>query len=165
MFMWWILVAIVAAIGEVLTTGLFLATVAVAAVITAIVAIILPSFAVPIEVVMFAGLSLGGIAFIRPLLVHTLGIDSVSQLSGPVTQSHLIGRRAVATDRIDEHRGQVRIGEGEFWSARSFDASQSIPAGTPVEIMLVDKITVLVAPIHDLIHTDPTSDVDIDKGA
>jgi membrane protein implicated in regulation of membrane protease activity len=151
--MWlWLVVALLAGIGEVLTTGLFLAIVAVAAVITAIVSLLLP-FAL-VQVALFAGLSLGGIAFIRPVLIRSFGLDALAHGSGRVTQSQIVGRRATVTRTVDSAGGQVRIGDGEFWSARSYDPDDLIPVGASAEIMVVDGLTALVSPIVPLTLED-----------
>jgi membrane protein implicated in regulation of membrane protease activity len=142
--MWWtwLVVAVLAAIGEIVTFDLFLASVAAAAVITAVIAIVLQ--VVILQVAVFAGLSLVGIGFVRPAIKHALGIESASHLTGAVPQSHLAGRRGVVTRAIDAAGGQIRIGVGEFWSARAYDPSDTIPVGTPVEVVLVDGLTALV---------------------
>jgi membrane protein implicated in regulation of membrane protease activity len=144
--MWlWLVVALLAAVGEVMTTGLFLAIVALAAVLTAIVSLVLP-FAL-VQVALFAGMSLGGIAFIRPVLLRSFGIDALSHSSGRVTQSQIVGRRATVTRTVDSAGGQVRIGDGEFWSARSYDPDDLIPVGASAEIVVVDGLTALVSPV------------------
>jgi membrane protein implicated in regulation of membrane protease activity len=154
--MWlWLVVALLAAVGEVLTTTLFLAIVALAAVITAIVALVLPFTLV--QVAMFAGMSLGGIAFIRPALVRSFGIDSLSNSSGRVTQSQIVGRRATVTRTVDSAGGQVRIGDGEFWSARSYDPDDLIPVGASAEIMVVDGLTALVSPVVPITLEDDST--------
>jgi membrane protein implicated in regulation of membrane protease activity len=142
--MWWtwLVVAVLAAIGEIVTFDLFLASVAAAAVITAVLAVLIPI--VIIQVAAFAGLSLVGIAFVRPAIKHALGIESVTHLTGAVPQSYLAGRRGVVTQAVDGSGGQIRIGQGEFWSARSYDPSDTIPVSTPVEVVLVDGLTALV---------------------
>lgn len=153
--MWvWLVVALLAAAGEVLTTGLFLAIVAIAAVITAIVSLVLP-FAL-VQVALFAGMSLGGIAFIRPALVRSLGIDSLANLSGHATQSQIVGRRATVTRTVDSAGGQVRIGDGEFWSARSYDPDDLIPVGASADVMVVDGLTALVSPVVPLALEEDT---------
>ena len=54
--MWfWLVVALLAGVGEVLTTGLFLAIVAVAAIVTALIALVLPFTLV--QIALFAGMS------------------------------------------------------------------------------------------------------------
>ncbi|HLJ67168.1 MAG TPA: NfeD family protein [Chloroflexota bacterium] len=140
----WLVVAVLAAIGEVLTTTLFLVCVAAAAVIVAILSLVVPFFTV--QVLVFAALSLLGILAVRPLVVGTLGLDALVHHSGEVTQSRMIGRSAVVTRTVDAHGGQVRVGEGEFWSARLYGGDEALPPGRRVEIMFVDGLTALVAP-------------------
>lgn len=141
--MWiWLVVAVLAAIGEALTYDLFLASVAVAAVITAVVSVIVPFAALQVGV--FAALSLVGIFFVRPAVKHSLGIDSLAQIATAVRHPHVVGRRAVVTHRVDAAGGQIRIGQGEFWTARPYEPGETIEVGEPVEIVLVEGITALV---------------------
>ena len=152
----WLIVATLAAIGEVLTTGLFLASVAVAAVITALVALIVPIAAV--QVGLFAVLSLLGVLVIRPLVINAIGLDSLVHHGGEISQPRLAGKRAIVTHQVDHYGGQIRIGQGEFWSARLYDGTTPIPVGAPVQIVLVDGITALVEP--DAPTPEPNSDID-----
>jgi membrane protein implicated in regulation of membrane protease activity len=64
----------------------------------------------------------------------------------PFMRSHIVGRRAVVTQVVDSAGGQIRIGTGEFWSARAYDAAETIPVGAAVEVMVVDGLTALVSP-------------------
>lgn len=154
--MWfWLVVALLAGVGEVLTTGLFLAIVALAAIITALVALLLPFTLV--QVALFAGMSLAGIAFIRPVLVRSFGMDTLSHASGRVTQSQLIGRRATVTRTVDSAGGQVRIGDGEFWSAKAYDPDDLIPVGAPADIVVVDGLTALVSPVVPITLEDDSN--------
>ncbi len=143
--MWfWIGVAILVGIGEVMTTGLFLGTVAVAAVITAI-----TTRWVPLEgqMAVFAASALGGLFLVRPIMVRALGWNHLSKPARGLTPTHLEGKRAVVTQTVDDEAGQVRIGVGEFWSARSYSPAETIPVGTTVEIMVVDGFIARVAPL------------------
>ena len=149
----WLIVAVLAAIGEVLTTGLFLATVAVAAAITAVLAILFPGV---IQIIAFAGLTLGGLAVVRPLVVRTLGLETALFLPNPAGHSHIMGRRAVVTRAVDAGGGQVRIGDGEFWSARAFDPDDRLEVGSSAEIVLVDGLTAVVSPLPALPQSDST---------
>lgn len=142
----WIIVAVIAAIGEVLSTGLFLATAVVAALITAVLAVFVPIAAV--QVLVFGALSLLGILAIRPIVVQKLGMDTMVHKSGELRQSHLVGRRGIVTQTVDAYGGQIRVGQGEFWSARSYGLEGEIPVDTPVEIVLVDGLKALVTPIE-----------------
>lgn len=140
----WLIIALIAVVGEVATTGLFLATVAAAAVLAAGTALFLP---VIVQAVVFAVAGLAGIAFLRPILAGALGFPSSDLLFGPFAQSHIVGRRGVVTQTIEPGGGQIRIGQGEFWTARPFNDTDVISPGMPVEILLVEGLTALVAPI------------------
>lgn len=149
----WLIVAIVAAIGEVLTMGLFLAAFAVGAVLTAVAAAVVgpigldTTTAVSAEIGLFAVLSLLGVGVFRPVALRALGWRQAEQISGPVSQSHLANKRAEVTQRVDGSGGQIRIGQGEFWSARAFDPNDVMEPGSPVDVVLVDGITALVTPV------------------
>lgn len=145
MLWFWLAVAVGAAIGEVLTYGLFLAPVAFAAIITAILSVVFPVAAVEIGV--FAAVSLTGIAFVRPAIKHALGIDSLAHLPDRAGHHNLIGRRGVVTRTVDGSGGQIRIGEGEFWTARTLDPEETLAPGQLVEVALVEGVTALVEPI------------------
>jgi membrane protein implicated in regulation of membrane protease activity len=155
--MWiaWLIVAIAAAIGEMVTSGFFLALIAVAAVLAGVVSLVLPIVAV--QVALFAALSLLGIAVVRPFAIHALGMDHLSKLAPPVSHSYLVGRRAVVTRQIDAGGGQIRYGAGEFWSARAFEPNTEIPVGAAVEIMMVDGVTAVVEPVPPRVEANETS--------
>src|SRR5437588_6237674 len=121
--MWiWLVIAGLAVLGELLSYDLFLAPVAVAAVVVALVA---PFSPFPFQIGLFAVLSLLGIAFLRPILRHALGLDNRTGDTEPVGHSSLAGRRGIVTQTVDADGGQIRIGGGEFWTARSFDPTQT----------------------------------------
>jgi membrane protein implicated in regulation of membrane protease activity len=57
----------------------------------------------------------------------------------------VVGRRGVVTQTVDGAGGQIRIGHGAFWTARTFDPSDTIPVGESVEVLLVEGgITAIV---------------------
>jgi membrane protein implicated in regulation of membrane protease activity len=86
----WVVVAILAAIGEMLTLDLFLALVSAAAIFTALFALLLPG---ALQVVIFAGLSVGGIVFTRPAIKHMLGVGQALEIDGAPRRSSVVGRR------------------------------------------------------------------------
>lgn len=148
----WLIVAVLAAIGEVLTTGLFLACVALAAVITAVLSLVVPFEAV--QILVFAALSLGSILVIRPIVVNAIGLDALVHRGGDISQTRLVGRRAIVMHPVSAHEGQIRIGQGEFWTARRYSGEDIIPIGQPVEILHIDGITALVEPMDSPSITD-----------
>jgi|SRR5947209_7067523 len=153
-FFWiWVIIAVVAGIVELLGTDLFLAAVAVGAVITAVSALALP---LVLQLPIFAVVALLGISVVRPPVKRALGIHEPQELRGPIHQTQIEGRRGIVTQRVTGGGGQIRIGQGDFWSARSFDPDQEIEVGTPVDVLLVDGITALVAPKEaPALQTDP----------
>jgi len=149
----WLVVAVAAAIGEALTYDLFLASVAAAALITAASVFVLGT---SLQVGLFAVLCLLGIFFVRPAAKAALGLSNASQGHTGVRHPYVVGRRAVVTHTVTEDGGQIRIGQGEFWSARAYEPSDLIQAGKPVRVMLVEGVTALVEPIVEPV--DPDSD-------
>jgi membrane protein implicated in regulation of membrane protease activity len=59
----------------------------------------------------------------------------------------LVGRTAIVLQTIDNDRavGQVRI-DGDVWSARAYDESHVIEAGTKVQVIEIRGATALVEP-------------------
>jgi membrane protein implicated in regulation of membrane protease activity len=135
----WALVACGFAVGEVLTTGFFLAPFAVGgALATAVDAA--GAGEVP-ALLVFLIVSLLTLALVRPLVRTRL-------LSGPPIRTGaaaLIGRKAVVLEKIDNHEGvgRVRI-DGEVWTARSLDDDREIEPGTRVEVIDIKGATALV---------------------
>lgn len=155
MWLWiWLVVAVAAAIGEAVTYDLFLASVAGAALVVAATSGIAPW---PIQIGGFAVLSLIGISFIRPAAKVALGLSKGTSDAIGLRQSHLIGRRAIVTQQVTEDGGQIRVGQGEFWSARAYEPSDVFEPGEPVRIMVAQGLTVLVESLQ------PASEVDVDS--
>ena len=134
----WAIVAVLLAVGEVFTPGLFfLGPVALAAVAAGIVAL------------------LGGGAIVQ-LLVFIVGAIASVLVIRPVARSHLrmptelrtgtaalTGAKAVVVQRVDADGGRVRIG-GEVWSARAYLEGQVLEPGTRVEVVKIEGATALV---------------------
>jgi membrane protein implicated in regulation of membrane protease activity/DNA-binding CsgD family transcriptional regulator len=136
----WIAIALIALAGEAFTTALVLASFALAALIVSPLSLVVPW---PAQVVVFAAMSLILIIAVRPLALRFLPIDlgSTEPSAGGIA-----GRQAVTTERIDGRGGQIRIGQGEFWSARPADVS-AIPPGSTVEVVRVEGLTAVVRPV------------------
>ncbi len=137
----WLGVAGLAALGELLSYDLFLAPVATAGVVVALIAPVSPF---PLQVVLFGGLSLLGIMFLRPALKHALGLDTPGSDVEALGHENVVGRRGIVTETVDAGGGQIRIGQSEFWTARPFDPAHTLPPGDLAEVLLVDGVTALV---------------------
>lgn len=98
-------------------------------------------------------------AFDTPLIVEAIVFAAVSAilllLVRPVARRHLrVGRTATGVEAltgapalvmeaVDAHSGQVKIG-GEIWSARAYDATQTLEPGERVHVMEIAGATALV---------------------
>jgi membrane protein implicated in regulation of membrane protease activity len=115
----WLIVAALLGVAEVMTATLAFGLLAVAAVVA-------------------AGAGLGGV---RPLAVRHIRQPPLLRTG----TSALIGRSALVIEEVTAHDGRVRIG-GEVWSARSYEESQVIPAGSTVDVFAIEGATALVHP-------------------
>lgn len=140
--MWpWLVIAGLAALGELLSYDLFLAPVALAALVVAVIALVAP---LPLQVGLFGVLSLLGIMVLRPIIRHALGLDSRIGDTEPVGHDNVMGRRGIVTQTVDAASGQIRLGQGEFWTARPLDPDHTFARGDAVEVVLIDGIAALV---------------------
>ena len=134
----WAIAAVLLAIGEIFTPGLFfLGPVAVAAVAAAVAAV----FLVPVwvQLVVFAAGSFASLGLLRPIARAHLSMPAAIRTG----TAALEGARAVVLQRVDQNGGRVRIG-GEEWSARSYMPDQVLEPGTQVEVVKIEGATALV---------------------
>jgi membrane protein implicated in regulation of membrane protease activity len=113
--------------------------------------------------VMFAGGALAAAvtaALGGPILVQVIVaiVATVALLGGvrPVARRHLlagrttttgsdrlVGQEAVVLREVNAQDGRVRLNGGE-WTARAYDTSQVLPAGTVVRVMKISGATAVV---------------------
>jgi membrane protein implicated in regulation of membrane protease activity len=134
----WVIAALLLAVGEIFTPGLFfLGPVALAAVVAALVAV--AGAAVWLQVIAFAAAALASLALLRPLARAHLRMPPALRTGTAALQ----GARATVLQRVDHSGGRVRIG-GEEWSARAYMPDQVIEPGTQVEVVEIQGATALV---------------------
>jgi len=134
----WAFVAVLLALGEVFTPGLFfLGPIAVAAAVSAIAAALGLGWVLDLAVfVVGSGASLG---VLRPIARRHIRVP----LSMRTGSAALVGSSAVVTEQVDLNGGRVRIG-GEVWSARAMDEDQVLEPGTRVQVAEIQGATALV---------------------
>jgi membrane protein implicated in regulation of membrane protease activity len=93
------------------------------------------------QAVTFAAASFAALAVVYPFATRRR-VANARHRSGVEA---LAGRPAVVLKEVDALSGQVRIG-GEVWSARAYDETLVIPAGTRVAVFEIDGATALVYP-------------------
>ncbi len=137
-WVWWMIAAGVLAAGEMFTLGFFLGPIAVAAVVSAIVA--LAGGGLALQWIVFTAVSAASLLVLRPIARRHLRTPMQLRTG----TAALIGCPAIVLERVDGRGGQVKIG-GEIWSARSFDEDDAFEPGARVEVHKIDGATALVA--------------------
>ena len=137
----WIILAAILGVAEIFTLTAALGLLAVAALAAGGVAALgLGELA---QFVTFAVVAVAGLVGIRPLVRRQLRPRYGPQHRFGVAA--LVGRQARVVQEVSGHAGRVRIG-GEEWSARSYDETLVIPAGTTVDVIEIEGATALVYP-------------------
>ena len=139
----WVIVALVAVGIEVFTVDLTFALIAVGAGAAALAAIV--GAPLWLQAVVGVGVSLAGIAFIRPIALRHLRRSSVLVRTGV---DALPGSRARSLSEITDRDGRINL-RGEIWSARLDPdvTSEPVPDGCDVVVTRIDGATALVYPV------------------
>ncbi|HEY2130574.1 MAG TPA: NfeD family protein [Streptosporangiaceae bacterium] len=135
----WLILAAVLGVAEVMTTTLAFGLIAVGALVAAISGAL--GAGLPIQLAAFAVATGAGLGVVRPIAARH--IKQPPPLRTGV--SALVGRPAKVIEEVSDDGGQVRIG-GELWSARPYDESRVIPAGSTVDVFAIEGATALVHP-------------------
>jgi len=134
----WALAAVLLAVGEVFTPGLFFAgPVALAAVAAGVAAAV--GLGVVIQLLVFIAGSVASVLFLRPIARAHLHMPAALRTG----TAALEGAKAVVVQRVDVNGGRVRIG-GEEWSARAYMEDQVLEPGARVEVVKIEGATALV---------------------
>jgi membrane protein implicated in regulation of membrane protease activity len=134
----WALAAVLLAVGEIVTPGLFfLGPVALAAVVAGIAAAV--GLGVVIQLLLFIAGSIASLLLLRPIARRHLQMPAALRTG----TAALEGSKAVVLQRVDANGGRVRIG-GEEWSARAYMDDQVLEPGARVEVVKIEGATALV---------------------
>jgi membrane protein implicated in regulation of membrane protease activity len=134
---WWVVVALVLAVVEMLSLDLILIMVAVGALAAALAALATGSLVV--EALVGAAVSGAALLFVRPVALRHLTLPHAVRTG----TAALIGAGGLVLERVDGRDGRVKIG-GEVWSARSYDPSSVLEPGTSVEVARIEGATAIV---------------------
>jgi membrane protein implicated in regulation of membrane protease activity len=136
----WLIAALILAIGEIATTGLFLGPFAVGALIATLLAA--AGAGATIEWAVFLVVSVVLLAALRPIARSHRRRPALLR-TGPAA---LVGRSATVVERIAnaEGVGCVRL-DGEIWTARAYDDDEVIEEGKRVQVIEIRGATALVS--------------------
>jgi membrane protein implicated in regulation of membrane protease activity/DNA-binding XRE family transcriptional regulator len=142
--LWWLwgLLGLLALAGESVSMALFLLNVSIAAFVAAILAYL--GLHPAIQVGVFAALSTLLVTFARPPMLQVLLGRRPPTLPAP---GALVDRIATVTDTVTDEGGMIRVGKGEFWTARPSGSVEAIEPGQRVRIARVDGLTAYVEPV------------------
>ena len=144
--MWWLVwlaAAVLLGVVEFFTLTLVFGLLAGAALVAAVVAGLGAS--VPVQLIAFAATSAVGLVAVRPVAKRHLALPPLSRDGSDA----LVGRSALVTREVSASGGLVHL-SGEDWSARPYDEDLVIPAGTRVDVYLIEGATALVHPREPL---------------
>jgi membrane protein implicated in regulation of membrane protease activity len=136
-WVWWLVLAAVCGIVEVLTLDLIFAMFAVGALAACATALGTGEFLV--SSIVFAGASVGMLAVVRPVALRHLraGPDARTGIAA------LTGSKAVVLEQVDDQHGLVKLG-GEVWTARAYDGEAVLAPGTSVDVVEIRGATAYV---------------------
>src|ERR671933_2063931 len=135
-WLFWLIAAVILAVGEIATTGLFLAPFAGGAAVACLVAA--AGAGLLIQLAVFLAVSVVLLGALRPI-ARAHRKQPARLRTGTAA---LVGRTATVVERIanDDDVGCVRL-EGEIWRARAFDDDEVIETGTRVHVLEIRGVT------------------------
>ncbi|WP_067520140.1 NfeD family protein [Nocardia uniformis] len=134
----WLIAGIVLAAAEMLIGDFTLLMLGSAALATAGVSAFTGSSLI-IDAVVFAISSIALMLVVRPILLRRYAIVPHT----PMGMEALQGKSATVLRAVDENGGLVKL-DGQEWTARPLDATESYPAGATVYVMEIDGATAVV---------------------
>jgi membrane protein implicated in regulation of membrane protease activity len=134
----WAIVAVLLAVGEIFTPGLFfLGPIALAALAATVVAAL--GAGIWIQIIVFGVGSFAAVGFLRPIARKHLTMPRALRTGAAALE----GAKAIVLQRVDGRGGLVKIG-GEEWSARSYMPDEAFDVGAEVEVVQIQGATALV---------------------
>jgi membrane protein implicated in regulation of membrane protease activity len=133
----WLGLAMLLGVAELFSLDLMLLMLAVGALVGMVTAAL--SAPVALQIIAAVAASVGMLALVRPSMVQRLHAGPELTL-GPKA---LIGKQALVVDKVSAHGGQIRLA-GELWTARAFDETQVIEAGSTVDVFEIKGATAYV---------------------
>ena len=134
----WLVIGVALAIAEVFTTTFVLIMFAAGAFAATVEAALgLPIWA---QALVFAAVAAAALAGVRPLIQRHWHRNSDT---APVGLAAIEGSAGLVLERVDADHGLIKI-DGEMWSARPYDATQTMEPGERVRVIEIKGATALV---------------------
>jgi len=128
--------------GELLSVSFFLLFFALGAVVA--LALAFAGLGLTAQAIGFIVASVLSMVVLRPALLNRLSLRGGERYAG---HRGITGASAVVTEEIEPGgKGTVRVGSGEFWTARTLYTEEGIGKGAKVRVLGTDGLTALVEP-------------------
>jgi membrane protein implicated in regulation of membrane protease activity len=128
--------------GELLSVSFFLLFFALGAVVA--LALAFAGLGPTAQALGFVVASVLSMVVLRPALLNRLSLRGGERYAG---HRGITGASAVVTEAIEPGgKGTVRVGSGEFWTARAMYTEEEISEGAKVRVLGTDGLTALVEP-------------------
>jgi membrane protein implicated in regulation of membrane protease activity len=138
-WIFWLILAAVLGVAELLTVTLTLGLLAAAAAAAGVVGAF--GAAMPFQILAFVLTGIAGLALVRPVAMRHLRQPPALRTG----VAALVGKTALVVREVSALDGRVRIG-GEEWSSRAYDETLVIPVGATVDVIKIEGATALVYP-------------------
>lgn len=137
----WAALAALAFVGELMTVSFFLFFFSLGALVALAAALL--GFGVTVQAIGFVAASVLSMVVLRPTILNRLALGSSE---GYERRVGIAGKSAVVTDAIEPGgSGTVRIGSGDFWTARTiYPNEEVVQEGTRVRVLDTDGLTAVV---------------------
>ena len=135
----WLALGLLLAVAEMAIPGVFLIWMAGAALVTGLVAWVAP-IGIPVQIGLFAVLSILAVFSGRRYIAAHPVVSADPKLNDRGART--VGELVVVTEAIEDGRGRVRLGDGE-WLAQGADA----PVGTRLRVVGHDGVVLMVEPL------------------
>ena len=130
--------------GELLSVSFFLLFFSLGAVVA--LAMAFAGLGLTAQAIGFIVASVLSMVVLRPALLNRLSLRGGDGYAG---HRGITGESAVVTEPIEAGgKGTVRVGSGEFWTARAMYSGEGIGEGAKVRVLGIDGLTALVEPVE-----------------
>jgi membrane protein implicated in regulation of membrane protease activity len=137
-WVFWVIAAAILGVGEIATTGLFLAPFTGGALVAALLSAI--GAGTVISLAVFVAVSVVLLGALRPIARAHLRQPARLRTG----TAALVGRTATVVERITSDEGCIKL-EGEIWRARPYDDDEVIEPGAHVHVIEIRGVTAVVA--------------------
>ena len=137
-WIWWLIIALAFAVGEIVTLGFFLGPFAIGALAATVFSAVGAGFVV--SGLVFLAVSTACLVALRPVVRRHLKTPAHLRTN----TAALVGRTATVLEPVSADAGSVKL-EGEVWSARPYDDDERIEAGARVHVIEIRGATALVS--------------------